>query len=351
MRMRFLRHLLAALCAVLVVAACRSAQNAPANLAAVAPAAADSAAPSSYHEIPNGLHLPPGQALGLISGIDFDSKGNAYVFRRCADCGQHPGPNDPPGVVWKFDKAGNYLGQWGEGVVAKEAHSLRIDRNGFVWITDTGAHQVKKYRLDGTLVMTLGKYGVPGDGPDTFNMPTDVLVTKSGDFFVTDGYGNQRVVKFSKDGKFIKSFGSKGAGPGQFRLPHSIAQDSLGRLIVVDRCGLRATGCLDDRIEIFDTDGKYLDQWTHMGGVYLYMTRGDRLYIGSYLKIYVADAKTGKILETLDKTGLNHGLAMNRQGDIFSAGLRDGLKRYTRLTTPNGMVIPNKGVSSTGFSL
>ena len=143
-----------------------------------------SAQASSYRLVENWLTLPAGQALGTISWIDFDSQGRAYVFRRCPVACAHPKPGDPPGVVWMFDANGKFLHEWGKGVVAKEAHSLRIDRDGFVWITDTGAHQVKKYAPDGTLLMTLGKYGVPGDGPDTFNMPTDVVVAQSGDIFV-----------------------------------------------------------------------------------------------------------------------------------------------------------------------
>jgi NHL repeat len=284
---------------------------------------------SSYHSVSHWLRLPSGQPLGTISWVDIDSNGTVYVLRRCAACGQHPKEGDPPSIVWKFDRTGKFLGEWGEEPIAKEGHSLRVDRNGFIWITDTGAHQVKKFRPDGTLVMTLGKYGVPGDGPDTFNMPTDVVVTQNGDFFVTDGYGNHRVVKFSQDGTFIKTWGSKGSGPGQFRIPHSIVQDSRGRLIVVDRCGLHETGCTDNRIEIFDADGNYLDQWSHMGGVSLYITRGDTLYVGVIGKISIADALTGKVRGVIEKTGINHGIAVDKEGDVYAADIFDGMHRFT----------------------
>ena len=293
-----------------------------------------------YHLVADWPHPPSGQPLGIISWIDFDTHGTAYVFRRCAACGQHPKEGDPPGVVWLFDHDGNFLRQWGPPDIAKEAHSLRIDRNGFVWITDTGAHQVKKLRPDGTLVMTLAKYGVPGDGHDTFNMPTDVFVIKNGDFFVTDGYGNQRVVKFDKNGKYIKEWGGKGTGPGQFRLPHSIVQDSRGRLIVSDRCGLGASHCTGDRIEIFDTDGKFLDQWHYMGGddrypfsgpCSLFITKDGTLYVGVNAKIYVADALTGKVRDVVDTNITNHGIAVDKGGDVYAAGLdRGGLHRYTK---------------------
>ncbi len=284
----------------------------------------------SYRAVENWLQLPAGEPLGTISWVDVDSKGVIYILRRCGACGQHPKEGDPPSVVWKFDRTGKFLGNWGQAPIAKEGHSLRVDRNGFIWITDTGAHQVKKFQADGKLVMTLGKYAVPGEGPDTFNQPTDVLVTQNGDFFVTDGYGNHRVVKFNKDGKLIKTWGSNGKGPGQFRIPHSIVQDSSGRLIVVDRCGLHTTGCTDNRIEIFDTDGKYLDQWTHMGGVSLYITGGDTLYVGVIGKISVADALTGKVRGVIEKTGINHGIAVDQEGDVYAADIFDGMHRFTR---------------------
>lgn len=284
---------------------------------------------ASYTPMQDWLHVPAGQPLGTIAGVDFDSKGIAYVFRRCAACNVHPKEGDPPGVVWMFDRNGDFLHEWGQEPVAKEAHTLRIDRSGFIWITDTGAHQVKKYRPDGTLIMTLGKYGVAGDGPDTFNMPTDVVVTTNGDFFVSDGYGNQRVVKFNKEGKFIKTWGGKGTGPGQFRLPHAIVQDSRGRLLVADRCGLTATGCTGDRIEIFDTDGKFLDQWTHMGGVSLAIAKNDTLYVGVKDSIFIADARTGKVRDVIEKAGANHEIAVDPAGNIYSAQLGTGLRRYT----------------------
>jgi DNA-binding beta-propeller fold protein YncE len=302
-------------------------------LAASSSLAQEQASPtpsSSYQPVANWLQAPSGEPLGTIAGIDFDSKGIAYVFRRCAACGVHPKDGDPPGMVWLFDRNGVFLREWGRGAIAKEAHTVRIDRNGFIWITDTGAHQVKKFKPDGTLLMTLGKYGIPGDGPDAFNMPTDVAVAPNGDFFVSDGYGNQRVVKFNREGKFIKTWGGKGTGPGQFRLPHSIVQDSRGRLIVADRCGLSATKCTGDRIEIFDTDGNFLDQWTHLGGVSLFITSDDTLYVGVNGTIFITDARTGKVRDVIEKTGPNHEIAVDRAGNVYSAQLGGGLRRFTR---------------------
>src|SRR5205807_10332395 len=130
-----------------------------------------------------------------------------------------------------------------------------------VWITDAQGkdgkgHQVIKFSPEGKVLLTLGKAGVTGDGADTFNQPSDVVVAPNGDIFVADGHGgnsNARIVKFSKDGKFIKAWGKKGSAPGEFDTPHALAFDSKGRLFVADRA--------NDRIQIFDQDGKFLDQW------------------------------------------------------------------------------------------
>lgn len=324
------QHILMAALALLVVVSCSLAQ-----MKSPEPG-------TSYHKVDLGLQTPPGQPQGSITWLDFDSKGNSYVLRRCATCGQHTKPGDPPSDVWKFDKSGKFMGEWGEGALAKEGHSIRVDRFGFIWITDTGAHQVKKYSPEGTLLLTLGKYGVPGDGPDTFNMPTDTTVTMDGNLFVTDGYGNQRVVKFDKNGKFVKTWGTKGTEPGQFRLPHSIIQDKRGRLIVGDRCGLGSSKCTGTRIQIFDTDGKFLEQWTTMGGdpkyplaspvSLYYIPESDTLYVTVPDRILIANAATGKVIDFV-QTGpvVNHGLAVDKMGDVFSAGIdRGGLIRYSR---------------------
>jgi hypothetical protein len=325
---KWMRHAVLAGTVVLVVVLSCLAQDGSVSLSV-----------TTYHAMENWLHLPAGQPLGTISWVDVDSKGIIYVLRRCGACGQHPKEGDPPSVVWKFDRSGNFLGEWGQAPIAKEGHSLRVDRDGFIWITDSGAHQVKKFQADGRLVMTLGKYGVPGDGPDTFNQPTDVLVTQNGDFFVTDGYGNHRVLKFRKDGKLIKTFGTQGSGPGQFRIPHSIVQDSHGRLIVVDRCGLHTTGCTDNRIEIFDTEGKFLDQWNHLGGVSLYITEGDTLYVGVVGKISIVDAFTGELRGGIGKTGINHGIAVDKEGDVYAADIFDGMHRFA-VTHGTAKVVP-----------
>ena len=184
-------------------------------------------ADSPYKAVFGWGQLPGGEKWGEVPNIAIDSKGTIFVFRR----------SEPP--VIELDAAGTIVKTWGNGQYVWP-HGIRFDRNGFLWITDGRAadgngQMIYKLTPDGSKVlMTLGTKGVSGDGPDTFNGPTDVAVAQNGDIFVADGHVNNRIVKFSKDGKFIKEWGKKGTGPGEFNLPHSIFFDSRGRLLVAD---------------------------------------------------------------------------------------------------------------------
>ncbi len=183
--------------------------------------------------------------------------------------------------ILKFDASGKLVKSFGEGMFLFP-HGIHVDPDGNVWLTDGlgkdgKGQQVFKFSPDGKVLMTLGKAGVAGNGPDEFNAPSAVLVAPNGDIFVADGHGretNARIVKFSKDGKFIKTWGKKGSAPGEFDIPHALAMDSQGRLFVADR--------QNNRIQIFDQDGKFLDQWTQF-------SRPSGLYIDKNDVIYVAE--------------------------------------------------------------
>jgi streptogramin lyase len=302
------------------------------------------AAGESYHLVDGWPQTPASVPVGFITWMDVDAKGQLYMFRRCpAKCsdGAHPAGNDPPGSVLLFDPSGKYLNEWEpkSGGKWKEAHSLNIDSHGFIWTSDVQLHVVRKYRADGTLLMTLGKVGVPGETSDTFNKPTNVHVAADDSIFVTDGYGNQRVVKFGKDGKFIKAWGKKGTAPGEFRIPHSITQDRSGRIIVADRCGLGETKCTDGRIQVFDADGKYVTQWAPPGGKFapfsVAVDMSDRLYVDDTQnsKTWILDAKTVKVVDTIEGAAA-HGMSISANGDdIYITGGKAGVRRYSRNRT------------------
>lgn len=287
---------------------------------------------------PEALESVP---IAYPTWMDIDAKGLLYLFRRCPiQCSDapHPGPNDPPGSVLLYDANGKYLREWEpkSGGKWKEGHALQIDRHGFVWTTDVMLHTVKKYSADGTLLMTLGKQGVAGETNDTFNKPTNLVVADDDSIFVTDGYGNQRVVHFTKDGKFIKAWGKQGTGPGEFRIPHGIAQDSSGRIIVADRCGLGSSGCTDGRVQVFDTNGRYLAEWKPPSGVLVphavAVDSSDRLYVDDAQnnKIWILNAKSLTVIETIE--GLSgHGMNVSPSGDdIYVTGSKAGVRRYSR---------------------
>ena len=224
-----------------------------------------------------------------------------------------------------FLRAGQLTRQWGAGLF-QYAHGIRVDRNGALWATDAGDFSVV-YKLDlasGAVLMTLGTKGVKGASETTFNRPADVTVSAAGDIFVADGYGNSRVVKFSSDGKFVKAWGTKGAAPGQFNLPHNLVIDSRNRLLVADR--------ENSRIQIFDLEGGYLDQWPGLGGkpYGLAIAPDDTLYIGDAEGGTVTIAKNGKSVEVIRDLGRPHQLAVDAAGDIYYADVREG-KGVTRL--------------------
>jgi DNA-binding beta-propeller fold protein YncE len=174
-------------------------------------------------------------------------------------------------------------------------HGLFAAPDGTVWVTDGKNQTVMEFAPDGQVMRTLGKPGVAGAGPDTFTSPSDVLVAPNGDIFVADGHGdypvpktNDRMVKFSKDGKFIKAWGHHGSAPGEFDVPHGLAMDSAGRLFVADRA--------NNRIQIFDQDGNFLAEWKQFG-------RPSGVYIRDDI-IYVADSQSDEKTNPLFSQGI-----------------------------------------------
>jgi hypothetical protein len=263
-----------------------------------------------YRLVENWAALPEGAAWGPVSAVAADAIGNVHAFRR-------PDSGGKGSEIFTFDAKGLFIKSWGAGI-ARWAHSLRVDRDGFIWAGDGEGNTFKKFTPGGELLLTLGRDGITGEGPDTFNRPTDLAVAVNGDLYVSDGYGNSRVVKFSKDGKYIRSWGTKGNGPGQFSTPHNIVLDSRGRVFVADRG--------NKRIQIFDPDGNFIEQWTQFGAPYgMDITRDDLLFVGDgeTNKVTIGNARDGKVIGGIEGATAVHWVSVDRKGNVYVASNRN----------------------------
>ena len=219
----------------------------------------------------NWATLPAERTWGSTAGIEIGPRNEVWAIDRC---GVNSCEGSDLAPVHLLDlSTGKPVKSIGAGLFVFP-HGLHVDRDGNIWVSDaqaskdgTKGNQVIKLSPDGKVLMRLGTAGVAGGGPDHFNEPSDVVTAPNGDIFVADGHSGQnpnappgyvtRIVRFSKDGKFIKEWGKVGSGPGEFKNPHALAIDSRGRLFVCDRGNVR--------VQIFDLDGKFLDQWTQFG--------------------------------------------------------------------------------------
>ena len=287
------------------------------------------AAPNPYREDVGWAKTALGRPFGSTIGVDIDRDGKSvWVYDRC---GGSTCQNSKIAPVMKFDPTGKLVAAFGSGLV-NDPHGFYVDRDNNIWLTDFRGkdgkgHTVLKLSPDGKVLMTLGKPGVAGDGPDTFNSPTDVLIAPNGDIFVADGHGaqtNARIVKLSKEGKFIKAWGKEGKAPGEFDVPHGLAMDSQGRLFVADRA--------NNRIQIFDQDGKFLAEWKQFGrpsGVFI--DKNDIIYVadsqssdktnpGFKQGIRIGSAKDGKVTAFIQETvdvGALEGVAADDSGNVY----------------------------------
>jgi DNA-binding beta-propeller fold protein YncE len=287
----------------------------------IAAAAVSAQAPTAYRAVTNWGALPSGAEWGEVPAAAVDARDTVLVFRR----------TDPP--IFEFDRSGKLLKSWGQGLFVWP-HGIRVDRGGNIWVTDGRAsegrgQQVFKFDRSGKLLMTLGTKGVSGDGPDTFNGPCDVAVAANGDIFVADGHVNARIVKFTKDGKFIKAWGKKGSAPGEMNVPHSLALDSQGRVLVTDRG--------NHRVQVFDADGNAVAQWTGFGTLPdgIFISADDTMYVADVAEggagITIASARDGTIREKV-AGARPEGLAVDSHGTIYGGETTSGrsLKVFAR---------------------
>jgi NHL repeat len=265
--------------------------------------------------------MPDGWKFGRVSAVTTDSRGDVYVF--------HRGKKADAVVV--FDSKGNYLRSWGRGFFGNP-HGLRADKDDNIWAVDNGNHQVYKFTREGKLLRTWGSKGQTGTDDKTFDRPTDIAFAAKGDFYVSDGYGNSRVVKFSTDGKYLLSWGKRGRAPGEFHTAHSIGVDSKGRVYVSDR--------ENNRIQIFDPNGNFLKQWAHLGATQgLFITPADEMWVITHRnnvenitydtlagRIMKIDLETGKVLGAMECPG--HMITVAKSGEIFVASLTGNTFRW-----------------------
>ena len=213
---------------------------------------------TKYELVKNWPQLPLGFVLGNPTGIGIDSNQNIFVFHRAyrkwPANNVMPDSNISSNTILMLDReTGKILKSWGADLFIMP-HGLTVDKWDNIWVTDVALHQVFKFSHEGILLMKLGAAKVPGTDTSHFNLPTDVAVTKDGSFYVSDGYGNSRVIKFSADGKYLFEWGKKGNGEGEFNIPHAISMDEKGNVYVADR--------ENKRIQIFDSTGKFLKQYS-----------------------------------------------------------------------------------------
>lgn len=307
--------------------------------------------PQPYRTTRDWGQLPPSMSKWpAVTAVEVASDGTIYVIERCVD-NSCEGRHEPP--ILKFNAEGKLLKAWGEDLF-NFPHGAALDAQGNLWVTDARGgngkgHQVFKFSPDGKVLMTLGKAGVSGSGPELFDQPTDVVIAPGGDIFVTDSHRNgknNRVVHFSKEGRFIKEWGTKGAARGQISEPHTIAIDSRGRLFVGDR--------ENNRIQIFDQNGTALDEWRQFGrpsGIYI--TKDDTIYVadsesgpdtgahelmGIKKGIRIGSARDGRVtafIEDMESTRGDHsgaeGLGVDAQGNVYGAVVRrQMLERHVR---------------------
>ena len=251
--------------------------------------------------------LPEGWEFGWIPAVAVDSQDRVYVYSR----------SEHPMVV--FDQDGNFIDAWGDDIL-KDAHGIFIDADDNIYCTERDTHVMRKFTTNGELLMTLGTPDEPGAEGEPFNKPTDFALGPDGEMYISDGYGNARVHKYSPDGELIKSWGQPGTGPGEFDLPHCVRVDPRNRLMVADR--------ENNRIQFFTLDGEYIEEWGDL-------LQPDTIYIDEDDLVYIAELGQRISIMTLDGEVISqwgsergstvpgeflacpHGIWLDSQGDIY----------------------------------
>jgi len=264
-----------------------------------------------YRAVEGWPKLPSGWKLGQVAGVAADSKGRYYIY--------HRGDEAPPLIC--FDKGGELLDSWGEGVYGRP-HMVKCDEDDNIWAIDDGSNILYLYSPRGEILRTLGVRDLPGCDGEHFDGPTDIAFGSEGEFYVSDGYGNRRVARFDGDLNFMGQWGSEGEGKGQFVLPHAVTTDPDGLVYVADRTKWR--------VQIFSPEGVFLRQWTHIGKPFgIVYGHDEHFYVcdGTNARVTKVDS-SGEIVGFFGNQGSGpgklstaHDIAVAPNGDILVAHL------------------------------
>lgn len=274
-----------------------------------------------YEVIENWAKLPDGWIFKDVAAVAVDSKDRVYVFNR----GEHP--------MIVFDRDGNFLRSWGEGVFNR-AHGLHIGPDESLYCTDDGDHSVRKCTLEGKVLLTIGIPGKPAPymSGEPFHRCTHTALSPKGDIYVSDGYGNSRIHHYSPDGKLLKSWGESGTGPGQFNIPHNLCCDPDGWIYVADR--------ENHRVQVFDGNGKYEAEWHNLHrpcGMFMEAKRQPLCFIGEI-------GPTLPINRDVPNLGPRISI-VDHKGNLVSrfGAEKAGYDRPDQFVAPHGMAVDSHG--------
>jgi DNA-binding beta-propeller fold protein YncE len=258
----------------------------------------------------------PGWAIGYPTAVTMDAKGQIYILQRGSEPNRPPvsGTADP---ILVFSQQGRLIRSWGKGMF-QIPHSIRIDPQGNVWTVDAASSMVYKFNPYGEKLMEIAVGGQPA-GKRGFAGTTDIAFAPNGHLYISDGYGNARILEYSPDGKRLREWGSAGTGPGQFNQPHGIAIDEQGIVYVADRH--------NGRIQRFDLRGKFLGEWNQLGMVTGVTYGKGSLWIGTQRReentgangwLMRIDRKSGRILGTMESSHAHHVISVTPRGELLS---------------------------------
>jgi hypothetical protein len=273
-----------------------------------------------YRIIEDWAKLPEGWSFKEVGAVGVDKKDNVYVFNR----GEHP--------VMVFDREGNFLRSWGEGQYPR-AHGVHMGPDDSIYLTDDGGHFVRKCSLDGKVLLELGVPGKPTPymSGEPFHRCTHTALSPKGEIYVSDGYGNAKVHKYSPDGKLLMSWGEPGTNPGEFNIVHNICTDADGWVYVADR--------ENHRVQVFDGNGKYETQWNNLHrpcGLYMDYTRHPVCYIGELGPVQPVNRNSpnlGPRVSIVD----HQGKLLSRFGDMHAG------TAPTSFLGPHGLSVDSRG--------